>query len=161
MAGIDLTGSLIQGVDTTTGKVDAKKTEREVAKGSSLDKDAFLQLLVAEMKYQDPLQPTSNTDYIAQFAQFSQVESIKNMADNMDLTRAQGLVGQTVIIGKENAQGEMDYITGVVYSVTFEDGKPFLHVNGGSYSMDNLEEVVNSEYLQAQELVQQLTDGLA
>ena len=48
--------------------------------GSDMDKDAFLQLLVAQMKYQDPLQPTSNTEYISQYAQFSQVEQMQNMA---------------------------------------------------------------------------------
>ena len=34
---------------------------------NGMDKDAFLQLLVAQMKYQDPLEPTSNTEYIAQY----------------------------------------------------------------------------------------------
>ena len=47
---------------------------------SDMDKDAFLQLLVAQMKYQDPLEPTSNTEYISQYAQFTQVEQMQNMA---------------------------------------------------------------------------------
>ena len=160
MADIDLTGSLIQSVDPNSGTVAEKKKEREVSSGNSMDKDAFLQLLVAEMKYQDPLQPTSNTDYIAQFAQFSQVESLQNMSDNMDLSRAQGLVGQTVVLSSENAQGETEYITGVVDSVTFEDGTPYLHVNGGSYKMDSLEEVVNAEYIAAQDIIAKLKEGL-
>ena len=160
MADIDLTGSLIQSVDPNSGTVAEKKKEREVSSGNSMDKDAFLQLLVAEMKYQDPLQPTSNTDYIAQFAQFSQVESLQNMSDNMDLSRAQGLVGQTVVLSSENAQGETEYITGVVDSVTFEEGVPYLHVNGGSYKMDSLEEVVNAEYLAAQDIIAKLQEGL-
>ncbi len=161
MAGIDLTGSLIQGVDTTTGSVSTRKTDKETTSGSSMDKDAFLQLLVAEMKYQDPLQPTSNTEYIAQFAQFSQVENLQNMADNMDLTRAQGLVGETVVMASENAQGDTEYVTGVVDSVTFEGGKAYLHIDGQSYSIDDLEEVVNSEYVEAQDLITQLTEGIA
>ena len=49
--------------------------EKEKLKGSNtLDKDAFLQLLVAQMKYQDPLEPTSNTEYISQYATFSELE---------------------------------------------------------------------------------------
>ena len=44
---------------------------------SGMDKDAFLQLLVAQMKYQDPLEPTSNTEFISQYAQFSQVENFQ------------------------------------------------------------------------------------
>ena len=46
---------------------------------SSLDKDAFLQLLVAQMKYQDPLEPTSNTEYISQLATFSELEEMQNL----------------------------------------------------------------------------------
>lgn len=46
----------------------------ESKKAGSLDKEAFLQLLVAQMKYQDPLEPTSNTEYISQLATFSSLE---------------------------------------------------------------------------------------
>ena len=158
---VDLTGSLIQPVDSKTGSViDTTKKTKETGSNSGMDKDAFLQLLVAEMKYQDPLEPTSNTEYVAQFAQFSQVESLQNMADNMDLTRAQGLVGQTVVLASENAQGETEYITGVVDSVTFDNGTPYLHVDGKSYTMDELEEVVNPAYLEAQEKIAELEEGL-
>ncbi len=58
----------------------AAKTQEETKKAnSSLDKDAFLQLLVAQMKYQDPLQPTSNTEYISQLATFSELEEMQNL----------------------------------------------------------------------------------
>ena len=71
----------------------------KAAKSSSgMDKEAFLQLLVAQMKYQDPLEPTSNTEYIAQYAQFSQVEQMQNMSNSMDLQRASSLVGKEVYI---------------------------------------------------------------
>ena len=56
-------------------------------KSNDMNKDTFLQLLVAQMKYQDPMEPTSNTEYIAQYAQFSQVEAISSMASSMDLSR--------------------------------------------------------------------------
>ena len=46
--------------------------------GSTLGYDQFLQLLCAEMQYQDPLEPTSNTDYVAQMATFSQLEATMN-----------------------------------------------------------------------------------
>ena len=50
----------------------SNSTEKEKKTGSSsLDKQAFLQLLVAQMKYQDPLEPTSNTECISQLATFS------------------------------------------------------------------------------------------
>ena len=64
----------------------------------SMDKEAFLQLLVAQMKYQDPLEPTSNTEYISQYAQFSQVEQMQNMSATMELSRASSMVGKLVTI---------------------------------------------------------------
>ena len=41
--------------------------------GGTLDKDAFLKLLVTQMKYQDPLEPTDNTEYVSQLATFSEL----------------------------------------------------------------------------------------
>jgi len=51
---------------------------------SSLGKDDFLQLLVAQMQNQDPLEPMDNTDFIAQLAQFSSLEQMSNIADGID-----------------------------------------------------------------------------
>lgn len=51
---------------------------------SSLDVNDFLQLLVAQMQYQDPLEPTDNTQYIAQMATFTQVEATTEMATKLN-----------------------------------------------------------------------------
>ena len=60
------------------GKVVAETspTYEKRSTGDSLDKQAFLQLLVAQMQYQDPLEPMDNTEYISQLAQFSALEAI-------------------------------------------------------------------------------------
>ena len=50
-------------------------TSKGKTSGSDLDKEAFLNLLVTQMQYQDPLEPTDNTQYIAQMATFTQVEA--------------------------------------------------------------------------------------
>ncbi len=117
--------------------------------GQDMDKDAFLQLLVAQMKYQDPMEPTSNTEYIAQYAQFSQVEAISNMATSMDLSRASGLVGQEVYIKTTGSDGEADYVQGKVDYVVYEGGKPYLSINESLYSLEDLDTVVDKEYQDA------------
>ena len=103
-------------VDNTSASSLAKDKVSKTG-NSSLDKDAFLQLLVAQMKYQDPLEPTSNTEYISQFATFSELEQMQNMSATLELSRASSLVGQTVLMrvtdssGREKiVQGNVDYI---------------------------------------------------
>ncbi|MDE7232529.1 MAG: flagellar hook capping protein, partial [Lachnospiraceae bacterium] len=100
----------------------------------SLDKDAFLQLLVAQMKYQDPLEPTSNTEYISQYATFSELEQMQNMSASMDLFRASSLVGQTVLLKVTDSAGRTTNVQGNVDYVVYEKNKAYLSVNGDLYS---------------------------
>ncbi len=128
--------------------------------GNSVDKDSFLQLLVAQMQYQDPLEPTSNTEYISQYAQFSQVEALDNMSTNMDMIRASGLVGQQVYIKTTSSSGETNYVEGKVDYVVYENGKPYLSINESLYSMDDLDTVVDSDYKKAYDAAYDLTVAL-
>lgn len=114
-----------------------------------MDKDAFLQLLVAQMKYQDPLEPTSNTEYISQYAQFSQVEQMQNMAASTDLARASSLVGQEVYIKTTSSTGSTDYVQGKVDYVVYENGKAYLSIDESLYSLDDLDTVLDAEYFAA------------
>ena len=79
-------------VESTTASSLAKETKKS---GSTMDKEAFLKLLVAQMKYQDPLEPTSNTEFVSQYAQFSSLEQMQNMSATLELSRASTLVGQS------------------------------------------------------------------
>ncbi len=127
---------------------------------NDMDKDSFLQLLVAQMKYQDPLQPTSNTEYISQYAQFSQVEQMQNMSSSMDLQRASTLVGQEVSIKTTNASGEVKTIEGRVDYVVYENNKAYLSIEGSLYAMDDLEAVADSAYLLATDLAKAFKEGM-
>lgn len=114
-----------------------------------MDKEAFLQLLVAQMRYQDPLEPTSNTEYISQYAQFSQVEQLQNMAGNMELLRASSMVGQEVFVETTTSSGDSKVIKGKVDYVVYENNKAYLAINEELYSLDDLVTVADSEYLTA------------
>ena len=50
------------------------------------------------MQNQDPLEPTSNTEWVSQYATFTQVEKMGEMAESVDLLRANDLVGKEVIM---------------------------------------------------------------
>ena len=116
---------------------------------SSLDKDAFLQLLVAQMKYQDPLEPTSNTEYISQLATFSELEEMQNMTSGMTLQRASSLVGQYVFMKVTDGSGNTNYAEGMVDYVVFENNKAYLSINETLYSIDDLDTIADSNYMTA------------
>jgi flagellar basal-body rod modification protein FlgD len=62
----------------------------------TLSKDAFLQLMVAKLQNQDPLAPTSDSEYMAQLAQLTSVEQLMNMSQSMQVSTAMSLIGRTV-----------------------------------------------------------------
>lgn len=144
-------GKLVQNGTSSTAKT---------KDGSTLDKDSFLQLLVAQMKYQDPLEPTSNTEYISQYAQFSQVESLQNMSTNMDLQRASSLVGRQVYMKTTTASGDTRYISGKVDYVTYEGGQAYLYINENRYPLSELETIVDPDYSEAYNMATDLVVGL-
>jgi flagellar basal-body rod modification protein FlgD len=127
-------------------------SKKVTGSGSTLDKDAFLKLLVAQMKYQDPLEPTSNTEYISQFSTFTQLETMQNMSATLEMSRATSYVGQTVTVRTKMATGEYREIEGKVDFVIFENGKAMVSIDGALYNASDVYAVVNPEYKQAYDL---------
>lgn len=132
-------------------------TESTTTGGSTLDKDAFLQLLVAEMKYQDPLEASNNsTEYISQLATFSELEGMQNLQATAEDMKASDLIGKTVILNVNDT-----LVTGQVDYLQFEDGDTKLYVNGSYYSMDDVYQVVDSAYLSAYSQAQNLVSAVS
>lgn len=125
-----------------------------------MDKDAFLQLLVAQMKYQDPLEPTSNTEYISQYATFSELEQMQNMSATLELSRAANLVGQTVVVESTDDSGRTTSDMGVVDYISYENSKAMVWVNGSSYSLDDVVEVADAEYIEAYSMALTLVNAI-
>lgn len=133
-------------VDTSASATSSSKEN----KTNDLDKEDFLNLLVAQMKYQDPLEPQSNTEYVTQLATFTQVEATENMAHTAESLQATGLVGRTVIMRPTNpATGETSEVMGVVDYVMKEGSNIYLSIGEALYNLDDLYTVADSEYLDA------------
>lgn len=128
----------------------SSETTTKAKESNDLGYEQFLQILCAEMQYQDPLEPTSNTEYISQLATFSQLESTLDLNDKSTAAMANNLVGKYVILKPTSSTtGETYYVPGVVDYVMYEKGEVFLSVNNGLYSIDDLDTVADADYMDA------------
>ena len=149
-----VSASVHNGEIVTSASQESLSSSRNTS-STGMDKDAFLQLLVAQMKYQDPMEPTSNTEYISQYAQFSQVEALNNMSTTMELSRYSTYVGKEVIIESTDGSGKSTQTRGFVDYVTFEEGKAYLSIDGNLYKASDIVSVISGEYSNAEEIAKE------
>ncbi len=160
---MDIKGLVAPVVD---GKVqNSSASSKSLASASEKDKsqinsDAFLTLLVAEMQNQDPLEPTSNTEWISQYATFTQVSEVQAIGDNMNAMKADGLTGKTVIMSVMDETGNTDEVSGIVDYVTYEEGKAYLSIDGSLYSINDLKTVVSDRYVDASDRADELIEAI-
>lgn len=124
-------------VTSATRTLESMQAAERNAK-SVLDKDAFMQLLVEQMANQDPLSPTSDTNFIAQLAQFSMLEQIQSLNDTMTQSQAYSMVGKNVTIGVVDSENNAVFIDGVVERVLRSGGIDYVVVNGTMYPAANV-----------------------
>lgn len=102
---------------TSTRTLEDFQNNQRVA-GQKLDKDAFLKLLIEQMANQDPLNPTSDTEYVSQLAQFSMLDKLQSMDDSMTKSQMYSLVGKYVYVNSTNSTtGETELVYGKVDGV--------------------------------------------
>ncbi|WMT39187.1 flagellar hook capping FlgD N-terminal domain-containing protein [Paenibacillus sp. D2_2] len=141
-----------------------------VAKASKLDnslgKDSFLKLLITQMGNQDPLSPMDNKDTIAQLAQFTSVEQLMNISDQIgkmsqSLGNTSGLIGKVVSWNTSTSTGEFDMITGkpsvayekasgVVDAVIVRGGEMYVKVGNQEIEVSKIERVENPQEAEEQ-----------
>src|SRR3954452_6553674 len=136
----------VSGLNGITG---AKATSTVERKDSGSQKDVFLKLLVAQMKYQDPSNPASSSELMAQNATFTQVEKLEEIAtQNASLLALQrsssagALVGRTVTYSDETGAKQ----TGLVTSVRLgsDTTEASVMVGGVSVAMGRITEVAST-----------------
>lgn len=126
---------------TSTGIVNQASAAGQEASRSLnkvLDQNDFLKLLTMQLQNQDPMNPQTNTDFVAQMAQFTSLEQSKEMSSNMALMRQQEEV-QTATLLLGRAVLLSDGSAGTVDKVTLQkDGSPRLLVGGKEYSLSQV-----------------------
>ena len=127
------------GGTSAAGAADDKKSK------SLGDKDTFLKLLVAQLKYQDPSKPADSTQFLAQTAQFTQVEKLDSLIDTI---RSQQLIGASSLVGRTVTY--MDefgaHQTGVITAAKLNgDSEPMLRVGNTDVQLSKVMEVQTTD----------------
>src|SRR3712207_9057923 len=115
-----------------------------VTRTDQMGKDVFLQLVVAQMRYQDPNSPTSTTEFMSQPATFTQVEKLEEIAaQNASLVALQRSLSAGALVGHAvSCTGEDGAtVTGTVASVKITGDEPSAVVDGVDVPMGRLTEV--------------------
>lgn len=106
----------------------------DVAQRAGLQQEDFLKVLLAQLTFQDPLKPLDNNEFIAQFAQLTNLQQTQLLNDKLDslLTfqaggQAVGLIGKTVEVRTDSAT-----VVGQVTTTVFRNGAPELVVRAES-----------------------------
>lgn len=136
----------------TNGKVNvAANTTLSTKPNDALGKDAFLKLLCAQLQYQDPLNPQTDTEFVAQLAQYSQLEELQNLSSTNENSQALSLVGKTVVIQTVSGNKTVEF-SGTIDYVTYVRGEAKVSVNGNLYGLENVSTVYDDTYMIKQNL---------
>ncbi len=161
-------------VDSTTGTVTSSTTSTSssstsTSSSSALDKNAFLQLLCTEMRYQDPLSPMDNTEYISQMANFSALEQMQNLnttvtslsdslsssLSSINFQQAVNNVGKTASYVDSSSTTQ----TGNIDSVVMNSGSIYYVIDGVQVSEESII-AVGAQENEDSEIVDVLNDIL-
>jgi flagellar basal-body rod modification protein FlgD len=131
----------IDGLGSTT---DSTANQSQInTKG--FDKDAFMKLLIAQVRYQDPTKPMDSSQFMAQTAQFTQVEQMEKLATAQEKALSfQQILLSSALIGREVAavdETSGQVVTGQVTSVNLDGKTPSVVVSGKDIPIDEIDQI--------------------
>jgi len=137
MSSIDVASSINQ-IQNDTTKTNAAANAK-TSGTDDLGQSAFLQLLIAQMKSQDPLNPDSqdSSQMISEEAQFSQVSSLQGISSSSEMMQAGQLIGAEVSLNDP----KNGTVSGIVTAATKDSTGVNVVVNGTSYALSTITSV--------------------
>ena len=109
-----------------------------------LGQDAFMKLLLAQLKYQDPLTPMEDREFIAQLAQFSSLAEMQKLNKAVtEMASVQALANATAFIGKtvSGLSQEGTQVDGIAEAALLREGKVYLRIAGQEVPISTIQEV--------------------
>lgn len=136
------TGKILSSTEQMQANYEKYKDKFVDSQDKLINSDTFMKLLVAEMSHQDPLEPTSNTEFIAQLASFSQMGYMQNMSQFSMASYASGLVGKIASATRVEGKNVISK-TGIVESVVkTADNKSYtVTIDGEKFDLSKITSV--------------------
>lgn len=111
-------------------------TSKSKSGTSGLGESDFLNLLITQLKNQNPLEPMKDTDFIAQLANFSNLQQMTSVNTNISAMNAAGLIGKQITTS--------DGLSGTVSQVSIDAGNPSIYVGSKKYAMKDITNITNA-----------------
>lgn len=139
---------MIQNQKTIQQMIDESAKRTGTRNTGELGKDDFLNLLITQLRYQDPMEPLDDKEFIAQMAQFSSLEQMQNMNSSLSQVQAFSLIGKRAVGSViDETSEQVKAIEGEVTSVKMSAGKTYAVINNTDVPIDRITNVSDaSEY---------------
>jgi len=139
LSGIDNYGEISRSLASSSNTSGASKKSQ-----NGMDMTTFMQLLAAQFENQDIMNPTDNTQFISELAQFTSLQAMNTLTQYSDAQYAASLVGKTVKVYSYDNGGNKVEKQGVVQSADFTGSNgATISVGGTSYDLSAIEQVIN------------------
>ena len=125
----------LTGIQNNTTKVNAENSKDKVG-SDAIDQDAFLQLLMAQLKNQDPTNPMDNSQFISQTAQFTQISELQKMNQTNSINQANNMIGKKVSFA--DPEDSEKTVTGIVSDVIATSKGSKLVINDKPYNLSDV-----------------------
>ena len=134
---------------SATAQEQAKQTRVTGTASAQLSQTDFLNLMLMQYQYQDPMEPMDNSEMVAQQCQFSQLSATQELASsvtaNNAITQATSLVGKSVVLIDPNNSENL--ITGTVDAAYIDGTESCITVNGENYPLKYIQYAYNEAAL--------------
>lgn len=148
------------GMKNATAQYKAE-TETKTTGTTKMGSEEFLELMLKELEYQDPMDPVSNKEFIAQQAQFTQVSTLQEM--NANLTSNNSIMQTLSLVGKNvtmvNPEDPTKTISGTVDSANFTSDGGSITIGGKEYPISLIKSVNNTTTSSANETANNNSGG--